>query len=110
MNTNELDLENELGVQVVPIDALFDEASGPNERCDPRILFTQAQIIWGRDVMTRHQFLVYGRKAIQRVASSGKIQPLPAVMIEIDQETDELEKLLALVQVVKGKHDYEASM
>jgi len=93
----------------IPIEALFDETwTGPNLSKDPRKAFADAQVIFGVDVMSQCEFLVYGKKVLEEIVKSGTSQKLYTIHVAIDQETDELEKLLALVQVVKGHDDYQA--
>ena len=45
---------------------------------------------------------------MEEIRKGGKPKPVALVKVGLDPDTDELEKLLALVQVVKGRHDYEA--
>jgi hypothetical protein len=92
----------------IPVNALFDDYTGPNLSKDPRKAFADAQVIFGVDVMSQREFLVYGRKALEEIVKSGKTQMLSTIHVAIDQETDELEKLVALVHVVKGHDDYQA--
>lgn len=91
---------------VVPIAALFDDQLGPNLSADPRHALQAAQVILGVDVMSGRQFVLYGR---ERLGESRTPSPVRMLRIAVDQETDELEKLLALVQTIKGKHDYQLS-
>jgi hypothetical protein len=92
----------------IPFHALFDSSGvNPNPDCDRWPAFQQAQIIIGVDVMTGHEFLVYGRKTAEKIIRTGKGRQVLAVKVSLDQETDELERLLTLVTVVKGRHDYE---
>jgi hypothetical protein len=58
--------------------------------------------------MSQREFLVYGRIVLEEIVKSGTSQKLNTIHVAIDQETDELEKLVALVQVVKGHDDYQA--
>ena len=93
----------------IPIEALFDETwTGPNLAEDPRRTLADAQVIIEIDVMSRHQFVVYGRKVLEEIVETGVAQELPTIFVAIDQETEELEKPLALVDVVKGHDDYQA--
>lgn len=92
----------------VSIDALFDEAgTGPNLSADPRPLLNEADIVFGVDRMSGREFLVYGADALRHVIDTGKSMSLYLLFIELDHETDDLERLLALMEVVKGKHDYQ---
>ena len=100
------EIEKAINKIAIPINALFD-GNGPNLSADPRGTLRKAQLIFGVDVMTRNRFLVYGRPDLERIVSTGQKMEMVMAAVELDEETDELEKLLALVQVVKGRHDYE---
>src|SRR5262245_9463635 len=91
---------------VIPIDALFDERLGLNRSWDPLPALRGARVILGVDVMSGRPFVVYGRKTLGRIARTGRPERVQSLWIGLDQDTDELEKLLALVTVVKGRHEY----
>lgn len=95
---------------VIPINALFaadkEDSFAPNPESDPRQMMHGAELIVGVNVMDQREFLVYGRATLERIAASSHPQPVKIVKIGLDCETDELEKLLALVRVVKGHDDY----
>jgi hypothetical protein len=93
-------------IPVIPIEALFDESLGPNLSSDPRLALHKANVIIGVDVMNQREFLVYGRNTLKRIVASGVAELVPVLRIGLDQDSDELEKLLALVQIIKGQHDY----
>ena len=59
------------------------------------------------DVMTQGEALVYGREALEQIAEGDASSELLVLRIAIDAETDELERLIALVQTIKGHHDYQ---
>ena len=63
-------------------------------------------LIFGRDVDTRNTFLLYGRKTLERLARTEQKENLNVMGILLDQDTDELEMACALIQVLKGRHDY----
>lgn len=95
----------------LPVHAIFgsngpDDCS-PNRDWNPAKEIRSASLIFVRDVMTRKEYLVYGRKTLKRVARQGKEETVRTLVVELDYDTDELEKLLALVQVLRGRHDYE---
>lgn len=72
----------------------------------------RADVIFGRDVVTRNEFLVFGRDMLQRIAKgkAGKAGKRAGILvIELNQATDELEMLGAMLLVHKGKCDYKAS-
>ena len=93
---------------VIPIAALFDEAYGPNLSDDPRPDLRAADIIMGVDVMSQREFIVYGRKLLERIAAGTQATEASMMRIGVDQDTDELERLLALVLTIKGSHDYQS--
>lgn len=100
------------GVPVPPrvtIDALTDGRGGPNHDApfDVYDALDQAEVIIAVDVDTGRESLVYGRDNLKRIAASGNSEPLPVLHVELDIETDELERLVAAVAAVKGRHDYE---
>jgi hypothetical protein len=102
-------VSHEAETERIPIDALFDEGTGPNLSADPRGELRDAEVIRGVDWTTQNEFLVFGRDTMERIVRSGAPEPCRVLQIGLDQDTDELEKLLALVQVVKGRHDYQPS-
>jgi hypothetical protein len=97
------------GPDRVHISALFGEGVEMNmsSTFNPRELVASADVILGVDIDSDHEFVVYGRDRLRRVIGSGESEMARVLRIELDQESDELEKLIALVQVVKGSHDYE---
>ncbi|MCX7409722.1 MAG: hypothetical protein NTZ32_16720 [Planctomycetales bacterium] len=101
-----MDMESLLGMKIIPIHALLDENCGLNPATDPRQKLGDAELIMVRDVMSRRQCLVFGKEIIRRVALSGRAEPMPSVMVELDMATDELPLLLAMVSAIKGRHDY----
>jgi len=96
----------------VPLHALLDEAgTGPNLDAgfDVREFLAGADVILGVDVPTGEEFLVYGLDFLQRVVAAGVGTPARVARVEVDQGSDELELLLALVAVVRGRYDYGAT-
>jgi len=91
----------------VPIHALFDLDGKPTKHAKKMI--GDAEVIAFFDVMTGKQLLVYGLDLYKEVVQTGtskEMRGLPLV-VSLDRDADELEKLLALVRQVKGKDDYE---
>lgn len=89
----------------LPIHALTDIGCEGKETT-PRDIIAAADIIIGRDIMTQHTFCVYGRGLLTEIANGGEVNA-NVLMVELDQPTSELEYLLAAVQVVKGKDEYQ---
>jgi len=72
---------------------------------------TAANLVFGTDVATNSHFLVFGRDLLLAMADTGTARPVKGLVIEIDQrkEADELGKLCRLLQIVKGRHDFQES-
>jgi len=95
----------------VPLEALFDEdGSCPNENAgfDVRQVLNTAKVILGRDVMTGREFILFGRETVERVASGQEPEgaELLVVSLDDDERSNDLQRILALVEAIKGHHDY----
>jgi hypothetical protein len=74
------------------------------ELAHKRQLLEDASVVIGCDVMSRREFVVFGRNELRQVA---KGRPHGDVLfVELDQETDELEFLCAVCEMLKGRHEY----
>jgi hypothetical protein len=91
---------------IVPIEALFGEGRDPHAEVEYRRLLAVADLIFGVDVMSGKQSIVYGRLSLEELVRTGQSDLLGVVNVGLDQETMELEKLATLVQDIKGHHDY----
>lgn len=89
---------------VMPIAALFDEDCGRNLNSSPQDTLREAAIILG--VTSEREFLVYGKETLEAMAQ-GQPRKARVLRVGLDQETDELEKLIALIRAVKGHDDYQ---
>lgn len=92
---------------------LATDGAGPNVQpdFDARQIIQAADVILGVDVMTRGTFIVYGREflKVQSEGEGGKAPQIAAIVkVELDQDSDELANLLALVESVKGRHEFQA--
>jgi hypothetical protein len=56
--------------------------------------------------MTREEFLVFGRDRLRQIEEGAASPMAITLFIELETATEELEKLVCLVQLVKGHHDY----
>jgi hypothetical protein len=65
-----------------------------------------AKVIMGADPNTKNLFVVYGRDLVKTVAA--ELVPVAdgLLVVQILQDTEELEILLAAVNVVKGQDEY----
>jgi len=99
-------------MRTIPIHALFAEDNiNPNEDAahDPREIVSAADVIFSVDVMSGHRALVFGKGVLEDIVATGHSRPVQALGVELDMETDELERLVALVRVVKGHDDYQSA-
>ncbi len=98
---------------VIPIAAFFGpnddpDVLTPNPAIDYEGLIGASDLIFGVNVMEHRRFIVYGRELLAEIANGGEERDIRVLHIGIDQETDELEKLIVLVQLFKGSDDYKA--
>jgi hypothetical protein len=75
-----------------------------------RVALKQSELIVGQDEATGNEFVVFGRPILERISETGAEEKHVVLMVPILQETEELECLIAAVQVVKGWHEYEPSI
>jgi hypothetical protein len=97
------------GPNRIAIDALFDVSGiGLNRDADfsPTDLINAADVILGVSREDDHEFVLYGKDLLERIAMTGNEEPGNVLRIEMDQETHDLERVVALVEVLKGHHDY----
>jgi hypothetical protein len=68
----------------------------------------KAELVMGYDPTTDNAFVVWGRPFLTKVAAlphGGSVQA-PLLVVALDQSTDQLEILLAAVEVAHGHHEY----
>jgi hypothetical protein len=100
-------------LDAIPIDALFDlSGEGLNESAgiDVRGALEAAKVILGRDVMTGHEFILFGRETIERIASGA--EPAGAVTLRValdhDPRSGDIGRITTLIAAVKGRHEYRS--
>ncbi len=94
---------------IVPFHALVDEAgTGFNTDADSQSMLDAAEVVIAHDVMTDYETIIYGRERFQTGADQGIT--LSVLTVALDIETDELDRLIAMVEGVKGRHDYIAEI
>ena len=91
---------------IVPIEALFGEGRDPTAEIDYRRLLADADLIFGVDVVSGKQSIMFGRLSLEKLVRTGQSNILGVVNVGLDQETMKIEKLATLVQDIKGHHDY----
>jgi hypothetical protein len=98
------------GPDRVSVDALFDlSGTGYNRDADfhPADLVNAADVILGVSREDGHEFLVYGKDFLERIVRTGKEESGTLLRVELDPETDDVEKLVALITRLKGRHDLQ---
>ena len=103
IETQDISLEHP---DIVPIDALFGEGRDPHAEADYKRLLADADLVFGVDVMSGKQFILFGTLSLEELVRTGQSNILGVVNVGVDQETMEIEKLATLVQDIKGHHDY----
>jgi hypothetical protein len=91
---------------IVPIDALLGEGRDPNAEAEYRQLLADADLIFGVDITSGRQFILFGRLSLEELVRNGQSNTLIVMNVGLDQETMELDKVAAMVQDIKGSHDY----
>jgi hypothetical protein len=97
------------GPERVNLDSLFDDDFGPNQSAsfEPCELLESADVILGVDLDSGREFLAYDRDFLTGMVETECDEQARVLRVELDQDTDDLEKFIALVLAVKGKHDYQ---
>lgn len=95
----------------IPIDALLAaDRINPNVQpgFDAGQILQAADVILGMDVMTRNTFVVFGREFLKEFANGARNSQLSVIVkIELDEQTDELARLVKLVETIRGRHKYQ---
>ena len=73
-----------------------------------RTAFDAADVIFGVDVATGREILVFDRGELPMIAVTGMRDRLRVLRISIDSAGDELELLIAACEAYRGHHDYRA--
>ena len=97
-----------------PLAAFIASGQEPG-RLDPNPtmlpMLQAADVICGHDVTLGSTFLVFGRDVLHAIINSGMARQIRGLVINIDQgkDSEELDKLIAMIRVVKGRDEYIAS-
>jgi hypothetical protein len=91
----------------ISIEAFFGEGIRPHAGWDGQQVMSEADVIIAHDTMTTDEFVVFGTAALEAIVESGEDSELVVLKVEIDQETDDLEKLCGLVMITKGSCDLD---
>jgi hypothetical protein len=91
----------------VPLEALLKNDHPPDS--DPRPAFRFADVVLGTDTKSTRNAIVFGRTTLERAQRRAPRKPVLIVRVSIDEDTDDLEKLCALCQVRKGRHEFDGT-
>jgi hypothetical protein len=95
-----------MAMPTIPINALFGDEMEPNLSADYEQFILAADVIFGVDLMSQREFLVFGRTALRGILRSGQLKGLKVVRVALDRDTEELVKLIALIRELRGSDDY----
>lgn len=95
-----------MDIACVSIEALCGDCFGTLVGLDASEILEDVEIIFGRDTATQSVFLIYGRERLNRVIGDYDSPPVDVLMVELDRQSDELNQVLALVQIAKHQCDY----
>jgi hypothetical protein len=85
------------------------EQKGRPERPEFRAELKQSEIKVAQARSTGDEFVVFGRPILELIDVTGMEEKHKALMVPILEETNELEALIAAVQVAKGWDEYQPS-
>ena len=66
-----------------------------------------ADVILAEDPAKGSRYVLRGRDELERIKASGRAEQLIMLRVRVDDDTDDLERMAAAVEVVHGKHDLE---
>jgi hypothetical protein len=95
--------------RLVPIDALFGKRRDLIAEIEYKQLLAVADLIFGIDLKSGKQTIVYGKLTLEELVRTGQSNILGVVNVEVEPKSLEIEKLAMLVQDIKGHHDYCAA-
>lgn len=95
-------------IETVPIHALLGDGATLNTTMmfDPADIVREAEVIIGIDVMSHYHHLIFGRDLMEATARGNSEQFPKTLRIELDHDTEELKMAIALVQTIKGYHEF----
>jgi hypothetical protein len=86
-------------METISIDSLRNTA-------DARQALADADVVIGVDVDSQRVFTVFGTPALEESIQFVRGGALRMVRVSVNKEAGELEQLVAMVQAIKGRHEY----
>jgi hypothetical protein len=91
-----------MAIQTISLGALFDELDKAEKPAECRKLLVEADVVIGLDNASGWEFTVFGTPPLEETVDARGTQALRTLRVRLDQPAGELDKLLALVKVLKG--------
>lgn len=88
-------------MDVITIAALFDD-SDAERAAGYRNALAEADVVLGIDVSTQREFTVFGTPALEETIRLPSEQALRTLRVELSEPNSDLDKLTALVRILKG--------
>lgn len=89
----------------IPVDTILNEERDSRVDDDSMTAIEEADIVLGRDATTRTEFLIFGRNDTSQALDSGDFAGLNVFRVELDQDSEDHQKLVTIVEALKGSHD-----
>jgi formate dehydrogenase maturation protein FdhE len=92
-------------------DLFDDDADTPRRELtvDPFLALQRAEVIDAIDTQNGEHAILFGRRLLEKIITTGKGRRAVVLEVEINWETDELERLIELAALVKGRCDLEVT-
>ena len=94
-----------MNVVQISINDLFGE-DVTDSLADLLASLQDVELIVGKDTTTKQVFTIYGQKRLDQIMADPNAPSVDVLAIELEEQSDELERILALVQMSKGRYDY----
>jgi hypothetical protein len=91
-------------METITIDAI-----DPAPSAKTRAALAAADVIIGVDTASQREFTVFGTPALESTTSLKKLTAMRVVRVSLDCNNKELERLMALVQHIKGPEVYHGT-
>ena len=96
-----MNLHLSLKESVTPVHALLDEDGLPFDDAIEQL--RRADLIFGLDIMSKRYYLLHGRERLLQLQETGGEAEFVTVVIGFDEGTDEQERLMLALEMVKGR-------
>lgn len=84
-------------LQPIPLSSLLTNTRGPGSP------LATASVVIAQDVLTEAKVVVYGKDLLEHIARTKVRHALKVMIVEVDFQSDELERLTTLIDFVHGR-------